>query len=76
MHEQLKSFDDALFSMETVLFRRGEAVTVQTIWGDEGGVVIDVMSGRGHGWPMASVLMDLGDTISVDVARLQKRPPL
>ena len=46
----------------------GRHVTVQTIWGEERGIVLRTT--RNHGHPMAEVLMDFGDTIYVNIARL------
>lgn len=46
----------------------GRRVTVQTIWGEEGGIVLRTTKEGGH--PMAEVLMDFGDCIYVNVARL------
>lgn len=46
----------------------GERVRLQTMWGDESCVVVDVH--REDGFPMATVRTGSGDEISVSVARL------
>jgi hypothetical protein len=50
--------------------RVGDAVRVQTIWGEERGTVRDFT--RQAGFPMVEVDMENGDTISVNVARCAK----
>lgn len=48
---------------------KGQRVRVQTIWGHEGGMVLDIKHGDPDVFPLAQVLMDKGDTIYINVAR-------
>lgn len=67
---------EGLFEVEAkARLLKGQPVTVQTIYGDEPGLVVDVLTGSGR-WPMVEVLMELGDTISISVARVQPRGAL
>lgn len=60
-----------LFDIDFTRIAVGDAVVVQTMWGDENGTVTEV--GRwSYAWPIAQVMLESGDTIYIDPARLRK----
>lgn len=61
--------DEPLFALASEPLRVGDKVTVQTIWGDETGLVLGLVTGAPY--PMARVLLDVSsDEISINIARV------
>lgn len=62
MDDDLTLFD----ATPVARLQKGDRVLVQTMWGQETGVVWEVHDE--DGWPMVTVTLEMGDTASFDVA--------
>lgn len=62
---------EGLFAMEPTSIKPGDRVRVQTIYGDELGLVTEKFDDA-EGYPMITVRTPSGDTISLGVARAEK----
>lgn len=73
MNERWAKSDDQALELDglgtPVPLPWGQRVRVQTIWGYEGGTIMDVKHGDADVFPLAQVRMDKGDTIYINVAR-------
>lgn len=61
---------DGLFAMEQVHLQIGQRVRVATIWGDELGIVKATGKRDDAGWPLITVVVASGDTITCSASRV------
>lgn len=62
--------DQPLFEMKPQQLRQGDHVTVQTIWGDEGGIVSRVVPDTYY-YSLVEVVLERGDTITISANRVK-----
>lgn len=63
--------DEPMFEVAPRDFGVGDRVIVQTIWGEEPGTV-RLIEPRAGEFPIAMCDMDMGDTVSIQLARIRK----
>lgn len=63
------SEQESLFEMPSRPLRKGDSVVVQTIWGDEGGIVSRVIPDTYY-YTLVEVALQRGDTITIPANRV------